>query len=983
MSHGGPFVGREHEIALIRRAAERVRDRRPQFVYIEGLPGSGKTALLEKALAPYEEWRHIRVDFDEGVQGTPWAGLKRVFGPKYALGDTEEDFADLASRILSWGQLQEKPMVVSLRGFQHVDEETANAYLEKLESTHNAPVLQVFESSLTRRAPAQRVAHAARVSPHGIYINLEPLSVRETGELIADYVLTPIGDEVAQRIHAETAGYPYLVHAVGGALSQMPLGRRNVATALEHVAAGDHTSRLSREVEVLLAETTDNCAAGALHLLAASREPLTRSQLEQAQGQKSDLNEILETGLVSWSEAFFGYRIKNVPVARAVLAGLTDERISRLHCSLASVVEGSEELFHRVCAQKLIPDQEETDAVVRELFCDGQKAISRGDIERGFEWFLAACQLSPTEEALEALAQTSVPIGRPDALVEFKETFAALPGSPLRQAGLALIALQTGDVESAVEAVQQQGRVEPGMPGALIYAQAVADTSMNCAMRGLLGRANAARMRTLVMLTVYREQLLNDKAEKPMAFGAMSDEWHLGYVESIRSAIDLWQMFEYKDSAQMVQAIEDISVALERIEQLPYTDYVGLSLRAARGTRLRQLGDPEAAYRELKVVADGDHSNGFLLHAQAQLALLMFSAGYWDEAHETARKAAGRVLLRGEDASTLIVYAVATLVPVLRGEGEREERLLAELSEIKAENGPLLGGIVDWVKACRSVAARDDEVAAQRLLQMQEEYGGWWTLGIEPIILFSRCLRRTGWFSMLSRLKSSVATGEVPALDEVRQAVLVYIEGIEAWLSGEAGKAMDLLAISMENYEAWPEFFPDQDETPGGSFRLYRALLSLEMACLVQEFPEELAECRSAVLSYVQLGLEVFRHCGASELLNEAVEATSWLRGERAEPPRQSALKEDSGQPRPGTEQGRDEGQTASLEGLTERQRDVAILASQGRTNREVAEILGVSSRTVDYHMSHVLSKLKLRARHQLRHFDFGEGEASSSAGRE
>ncbi len=46
---------------------------------------------------------------------------------------------------------------------------------------------------------------------------------------------------------------------------------------------------------------------------------------------------------------------------------------------------------------------------------------------------------------------------------------------------------------------------------------------------------------------------------------------------------------------------------------------------------------------------------------------------------------------------------------------------------------------------------------------------------------------------------------------------------------------------------------------------------------------------------------------------------------------------------------------------LTGRERDVAIRLMLGDTNREIADVLGISIKTVDTHRGHVLKKLGLK----------------------
>jgi DNA-binding NarL/FixJ family response regulator len=51
---------------------------------------------------------------------------------------------------------------------------------------------------------------------------------------------------------------------------------------------------------------------------------------------------------------------------------------------------------------------------------------------------------------------------------------------------------------------------------------------------------------------------------------------------------------------------------------------------------------------------------------------------------------------------------------------------------------------------------------------------------------------------------------------------------------------------------------------------------------------------------------------------------------------------------------------------LTRRERQVALLVARGLTNRQIAEELVVSERTVEMHVSNILGKLDLTSRAQV-----------------
>jgi len=53
-------------------------------------------------------------------------------------------------------------------------------------------------------------------------------------------------------------------------------------------------------------------------------------------------------------------------------------------------------------------------------------------------------------------------------------------------------------------------------------------------------------------------------------------------------------------------------------------------------------------------------------------------------------------------------------------------------------------------------------------------------------------------------------------------------------------------------------------------------------------------------------------------------------------------------------------------EGLSPREAEVARLAAGGMTNRDIAEALCISPRTVEIHVAAALRKLRLRSRHEL-----------------
>src|SRR5262249_30173834 len=99
---------------------------------------------------------------------------------------------------------------------------------------------------------------------------------------------------------------------------------------------------------------------------------------------------------------------------------------------------------------------------------------------------------------------------------------------------------------------------------------------------------------------------------------------------------------------------------------------------------------------------------------------------------------------------------------------------------------------------------------------------------------------------------------------------------------------------------------------------------------------------RTAAREPLRMALEVAERCGATLLAEGAIED---LIASGARPRRRSAT---------------------GVEALTPTERRVAAMAAEGLTNREIAQSLFVTLRTVETHLSGVFRKLDLSSRTQL-----------------
>ena len=80
---------------------------------------------------------------------------------------------------------------------------------------------------------------------------------------------------------------------------------------------------------------------------------------------------------------------------------------------------------------------------------------------------------------------------------------------------------------------------------------------------------------------------------------------------------------------------------------------------------------------------------------------------------------------------------------------------------------------------------------------------------------------------------------------------------------------------------------------------------------------------------------------------------------------------------------GRRRGRGAAADGqadageLTSREREIAALVAGGLSNRQIADRLFISRRTVDAHVNHIYAKLRISSRVQLTIWERDRGPAS------
>lgn len=293
------------------------------------------------------------------------------------------------------------------------------------------------------------------------------------------------------------------------------------------------------------------------------------------------------------------------------------------------------------------------------------------------------------------------------------------------------------------------------------------------------------------------------------------------------------------------------------------------------------------------------------------VAMDAYALGDWDEALTLGDEA-----VRTAEAHELWYLArLARTAPLLVAAARGDDEVWTATQELAAWAAPRgLDTLVQWchrVRASAAVARGDFENAYQQGVAIPAP-------ATFPLDLVESALRT-------DRAGEAVAYAhalEDSRLDRVSARFPLMIAGTAAMVAGD-DEAPDLFARALE--------------LPGAArYRFEAARLRLLLG-------ERLRRTRKMAQARAQLGtaLEEFRRLGAVPWIERANRELASTAGRRAATP--------------------------GLTPLTSQEREVAELAAAGLTNRQVAERLLLSPRTVASHLRHAFNKLGISSRGALR----------------
>jgi DNA-binding CsgD family transcriptional regulator len=344
----------------------------------------------------------------------------------------------------------------------------------------------------------------------------------------------------------------------------------------------------------------------------------------------------------------------------------------------------------------------------------------------------------------------------------------------------------------------------------------------------------------------------------------------------------------------------------------------------------------------------------------------------WGELHYQRWAAAlrhldrGLRLARGSGQVHVLTYLLAARACALRWQGDltaaldcAEDAVEAATLSGSAELGAMAHGMHCWV----AILVGDLELAVRTGAAAVANAGGnvgWWT----TIARLLNASARLALDSSLDIVDDVLAAGGGPELSRVDPF------SKPLWYAILAGA--DLVRGRVREAARWAEHvehFADDFPVQRGIARLTSARIAS-----VDDPARALALAEKAVVAFVECGARIEvaearafagtmlarlgQRAAAVTHLDAAVEEFAACGARRAHAQAVAELRR-LGRRVPSFEAGRRRGRS----GLTTREQDVARLLAAGRTNRQIADELVISMKTVESHVSHILTKLGVPSR--------------------
>jgi len=949
------LVGRAEEVALVERALDEVDAGGAAVLLVTGEPGIGKTRLLAELGARAEErkwlvlagraselerdlpyWifvdaldEYLRTLDPEWLERSDPAELARIF-PSLAAdeGDAPATVLDeryrvhRAVRALLERLAETMPLALLLDDLHWADPASADLVAGLLRRPPQARVL-IGLALRPAQAPARLATALEQCRRSGLLtpIDLGPLPEAEAGELLG----SEIADEQVQALYAESGGNPFyleqLARTAGLSPRATPLPSGETVIAESEGVPPAIAAALAEELARLSPEGRSFLEAGSvigdpfeLELAAAAGAVAEAEAL-------AALDELLASGLLRRTDVPRRFRFRHPLLRRAVYnatgSGWRSAAHERAARALAAYGERATVRARHVEQFAALGDRDAI-AVLREA---ADSSAQRAP-ESAVRWYRAAVRLLPSDDADDAerievmrrLAAVLIGTG------QFAESHAVL---------LDLLELMpTEATAQRIEVVTTCAGVEH-----LLGNHDQAHAALVTALDELPDRSSVEAASLLLELTFdafYRRDyermlewasqasaLADQLGDRPLqAAGAAATAMALTFGDRVEEA-----QARCDEAAAIVDALGDEELAAR------------IDAAANLGNAETYLGRLEDAVRHLErglVVARASGQGKLFPLLTQRKAFALALLGRLTEAEDVAERAVEAARLSASPEALAWALLNRAWAALLAGDLDTALRAGEESVEL---GRPLDDSPVRTWSACAYASTLLEAGEPARCLEILVPAAGGPDLPSVPGVLRSMFQERVAlaWLAAGDLDEADNAAGRA----EARAAELGLDFGIA--MARRARAAVALAA-------------GDADRA---------AEEALESAAAAERVGARVAAARARTLAGRALIAADERDRAAAELESAAAEldACGAVRyREEAERELRRLGKRYSRRRAPGADR-------EGLASLTAREREVAELVGQRKTNREIAADLFLSEKTVETHLRHIFGKLGVSSR--------------------
>jgi DNA-binding CsgD family transcriptional regulator len=938
---GASIIGRTDERARLRAALADAAAGRGSLVLVSGEAGSGKTRLTEDVLAAASDALFIRGTATQGC--SPFGPLTSAVrgylrlrpdgldgcGPLKAhlalllpeLGEARasDDRATLfeALRCGLRAIVAERPVAMLLDDLQWSDEATLEFLAALAPTLSELPLLVVGayrSDELPRAHPLRRLRHDLRRERVLSELTLEPLTAPETALLVEQVLGAPPSPRLAATLHDRTCGVPFFVEELTAALRASDR-LRDGADGTDLALDGDVPLPQTVRDAVLVQMTDLSGAARSAAEVAAVAGTVVDLDLVAGIGGEDGLGELVAAGLLGETEP--GRAAFRHPLAReAIYDGVPWLRRRTLHRRLAEALRARDhdpaEVATHWLAAKDAPRALEalleaingrvTVHAHRDAARLGRQALDLWpEGERGAERIAVVERHARHAELAGDLGEAARAQREVVAARRAEGAGRALADAERRIAGI--YALQ-GDRAQALAArrVAAEAFAANGLPG-----EAAAERLVVAAYHQSAGRHTEA---------VATARLAGEEAVRAERTDLRVRAMGLEGVARVK-------LGTFEDGLEIIRA--GLSLALEH----------ELTLEAAEvyqrmGTALEVAGDYGGAREALGTaigLCERSGAGGLEQTCLSCMAYVLRELGDWDQVEELCE---GLITPDATADDTLVADGILGAVYAWRGRSEAARPLL-ERSLETATRLDVVSMQCDSAAALAWLADADGD--ADRALELCRLVLSRWArsedhhYAVWGLRWAAAWLARNGAATDARKCAEALSAIAASAGHPDAIAALAHALAETALAEGEAGAAAQQCSRALELHEGLDIPFER------GQI-LLRAGVALAAAGDRESALERLVEAH-----------RVARMLRAAPLAAAAASKIEALG---------ASLEEHLG---------RRAAADHEHAGLSRRELEVMRLVAAGLTNREIAERLVLSTRTVDMHVRSILAKLRCRTR--------------------